>query len=164
MDTHVKLSIIMPCYNVAETIERALNSILMQAVNFEYEILAVNDASQDTTGRILSQYAEGYKQFRIIDNEYNMGNAMSFYNGLSAAKGDYFCVLDGDDYYTVSDKLQKQVSFLDSDTLQEYVGVAHYYIIDLGNGQVNIPDCRMIKEFTYVDFLTQNSGYYHTST
>lgn len=164
MQENVKLSIIMPCYNVASTIRRALDSIFMQRVNFEYEIIAVDDASEDQTLDILQEYASLYRQIRIIKNQTNSGNAMSFYNGLSASQGDYFCVLDGDDYYALADKLQRQVSFLENDSAEEYVAAAHYYIIDLGDGQLHIPDYRLIKEFTYVDFMTQNSGYYHTST
>ena len=164
MNEFVKLSIIMPCYNVGETFTRAIESILSQKVDFKYEIIIVDDCSSDNGPDLFRNYANKYKFIKIIRHEKNIGNAMSFYDGLTAAKGDYFCVLDGDDYYTVPDKLQKQVDFLDSDLNKEYVGVAHYHIIDLGNGKVYLPDQRNIKEFNYIDFLTQNSGYYHTST
>lgn len=160
----MKLSIIMPCFNVATTIERALNSILFQDVNFEYEIILVDDASTDNTIEIVNQYISSFPNITILKNEENSGNAYSFYKGLCASKGEYFCVLDGDDYYTIPDKLQRQVDFLDSDINDEYVGTATQYIIDLGNGMVNIPDRSSYQEFSYVDFLTQHSGYYHTAT
>jgi len=158
------LSIIMPCYNVATTLERALDSIINQRTNFEYEIVIVDDGSTDSTVTIAQKYSLQYKNMRILCNEINRGNAYTFYTGLTAAKGRYFCVLDGDDYYTIPDKLQRQVDFLESDLSEEYVAVATQYIIDLGNGLVSIPDRSTYKEFSYVDFLTQHSGYYHTAT
>lgn len=160
----MKLSIIMPCFNVEKTLERALESILMQKTNFEYEIIIINDASEDNTLTIANKYAWMYKNIVVFSNEKNEGNAYSYYRGLCAARGDYFCVLDGDDYYTINDKLQRQIDFLDNDKNEEYVGTSTNFIIDLGNDLISIPDRSRIKEFSYADFLTSNSGYYHTAT
>lgn len=160
----MKVSVIMPCYNVEKTLIRALDSITMQTVNFEYEVLVVDDASTDHTVELAQQYAAIYPQVKVICNEENHGNAYTYYVGLCAAQGDYFCVLDGDDYYTIPDKLQRQVDFLDGDSEAEYVGTATQYIIDLGDNMVCVPDRSTYHEFTYTDFLTQHSGYYHTAT
>lgn len=160
----MKLSIIMPCFNVEKTLKRALDSILMQKTNFKYEIIIINDASNDSTLTIAKKYAWLYKNIVVFSNEKNEGNAYSYYRGLCAAKGDYFCVLDGDDYYTINDKLQRQIDFLDNDKNEEYVGTATNFIIDLGNGLISIPDRSKKIEFCYADFLTSNSGYYHTAT
>ncbi len=159
-----KLSVIMPCYNVSDTIERAVRSIAMQRVNFAYEIIAIDDASTDQTYAVLQRLSRQVPALRILQNETNQGNAVSFYRGLSEAQGDYFCVLDGDDYYTLPDKFQKQVDFLDADVRQAYVGCCHYFVIDVGEGQVSVPDCVAFDEFNYTDFLTQHAGYFHTAT
>lgn len=159
----MKLSIIMPCYNVENTLIRALDSIAFQKVNFDYEVIIIDDASDDNTYEKAISYRK-IKNINVFRNLKNHGNAYSYYTGLCNSKGDYVCVLDGDDYYTVPDKLQKQVDFLDEDTHENYVGVATQYIIDLGNGMVHIPEQSLIKEFSYADFLCQNSGYYHTAT
>ena len=160
----MKVSIIMPCFNVGKTIIRALDSIIMQQVKFEYEILVIDDASTDNTVDLVQKYAKLYPQIKLLCNKENKGNAFSYYTGLVASKGDYFCVLDGDDYYTIPDKLQRQVDFLDSDIQEEYVGTATQYLIDLGDDMVNIPDRSTYQEFSYTDFLSQHSGYYHTAT
>lgn len=160
----MKLSIIMPCFNVSETIIRALDSIIMQRVNFDYEIIIIDDASTDQTVEIVKEYSKRCSQIKIICNESNRGNAYTYYTGLCASKGDYICVLDGDDYYTIPDKLQRQVDFLDSDVEEEYVGTATQYIIDLGNNMVSIPARSNFKWISYADFLTQKTDYYHTST
>lgn len=160
----MKLSIIMPCFNVENTLIRALDSILIQRVDFQYEVIVIDDASTDGTLELAHEYAKIHPEVHVIANQKNRGNAFTYYTGLCIAKGDYFCVLDGDDYYTIPDKLQRQVDFLDHDIGEEYVGVATQYIIDLGNDQVSIPDRSTYKEFTYADMLTQHSGYYHTAT
>lgn len=160
----MKLSIIMPCFNVGQTLARALDSIFMQKTNFDYEIIIVDDASTDSTSDIAHSYVIAHQNIRYLRNPENKGNAYSYYIGLNASLGDYFSVLDGDDYYTIPDKLQRQIDFLDHDSNEEYVGTATNYIIDLGNGMVSIPDRSTYQEFSYADFLTNHSGYYHTAT
>lgn len=160
----IKLSVIMPCYNVEDTLCRAIDSVLMQEVDFEFEIIVIDDASTDATESIAQAYSASHPNIRCLKNPQNSGNAHSFYRGLCAARGDYFCVLDGDDYYTVQDKLRKQVDFLDSDTDEHYVATATHFIIDFGDGVVHVPDRSNIKEFTYADLLCGRHGYFHTAT
>jgi glycosyltransferase involved in cell wall biosynthesis len=160
----VRLSVIMPCYNVGDTLRRAVDSILMQVVDFRYEIIIVNDASTDDTLAVATEYAQRHAHVRVLNNAENLKNAKTFARGLRAAVGDYFCVLDGDDYYTNRQKLQKQVDFLDSDVRGEYVGVTHYFVVDSGDGRLNFTPMRRVDSFTYPDFLNGTYGYYHTST
>ena len=61
-------------------------------------------------------------------------------------------------------KLQEQLEFLEQDRDEEYVAVTHYYSIDLGNGTIVPPSLGYPREFNYIDFINQRSGYYHTST
>jgi glycosyltransferase involved in cell wall biosynthesis len=164
MKKTVLLSVIMPCYNMADTLPRALDSILMQKTDFSYEILLIDDCSTDDTGKIARMYADKHKHIFLISHNENRGNAWSFYDGLCASKGDFFCVLDGDDYYTHREKLQRQIDFFRTDVLCDYVAIAHYYILDLGNGNLYLDVYPQHTEFTYVDFITLRSGYYHTST
>ncbi|MBQ7083599.1 MAG: GNAT family N-acetyltransferase [Oscillospiraceae bacterium] len=160
----VTVSVIMPCYNVEQTFERALDSILMQDVDFTYEVIIVDDASTDNSFAVYERYLRKYDNIVLIKHEKNMGNARAFYDGLTAAKGDYFCVLDGDDYYSVRDKLQRQVNFFRADINEEYVAVAHYHFLDLGEGNMNFPNTSEKSEFGYSDFVMQRAGYYHTAT
>lgn len=161
----VKLSIVMPCYNVEPTIKRALDSILMQRVDFEYEIIVVDDASTDNTQVVLSKYASKDSRIKILTNQSNLGNAKAFKRGSEASAGDYLCVLDGDDFYTVKDKLQKQVDFLDGDKERQYAAVAHKYIMLNPDGTIQA-DERLFhpaRDFSYLDFITQQF-YFHTSS
>ena len=159
------LSIIMPCYNMETTLVRAIDSILMQKVDFEYEVIIVDDASTDKTLEISTAYAQNDKRIHVIKNKKNEGNAKSFYVGLCNARGDYFCVLDGDDFYTIKNKFQKQIEFFRQDKAEEFVAICHGYITSFGNGLVNVANVGKVTEFTYADYLNQRvDGYYHTST
>lgn len=160
----IKLSVIMPVFNVEETISLALDSVLMQQVNFLYEIIVVDDSSTDSTLSILQNYCSKYSQIKIIKHKKNEGNAVSFYDGLSQAQGKYFCVLDGDDYYTVKNKLQKQVDFLDQDKNFEYTAVVHKYLRVDKRGYVADEAVlyNTVSEYKYHHFL-QQQFYFHTS-
>lgn len=120
MENSTMLSIIIPCYNVSDTIERAIDSILFQKINFQIEIICVDDKSTDDTIDKIAVYTHKYSFIKLIQNNINKGNAETFFNGLKHANGKYFAVLDGDDFYTFRDKLQKQVDFLEQDRQHEY--------------------------------------------
>ncbi len=162
---NIKLYIVIPCYNVEKTIQRALDSILMQQASFEWECIAVNDASTDATGEILREYVKTDNRIRLLENEDNQGNAKTFKKGVEASRGNYLCVLDGDDFYTVRDKLQRQVDFLDGDRESKYAAVAHKYLTLYPNGTIK-KDWRLFSpasEHSYLEFITRHF-YCHTST
>ncbi|MCH5276500.1 MAG: glycosyltransferase family 2 protein [Desulfovibrionaceae bacterium] len=159
------LSIIIPCYNVSSTIERALDSILFQQIDFSYEIICVNDASTDDSASKISDYAKKYENIKLLHNPENLGNAGTFYNGLKAAKGKYFTVLDGDDFYCFRTKLQQQVNFFESDIHAEYCAVTHYFLFYKNDGTVSVPKFDLTKtEYSYRDFLDNKAQYHHTAT
>ncbi len=160
----MKLTIIMPCFNVADTVGRALDSIAMQVLDYDYEIIVIDDASTDSTEEVVRAHDLSRSCLRYLKNEENRGNARSFHRGLSEARGEYFCVLDGDDYYTVCDKLQKQITFLEEDVRREYVAVASNFLIDFENGNIHIPNRVWKGEFTYADLLLRHHPYCHTAT
>lgn len=154
----------MPCYNVEKTLGRALDSILRQRVDFDYEILIINDGSEDGTKGVAQDYASRHTQVVLIDKEKNEGNARAFRTGLENARGDYFAVLDGDDFYTVRNKLQKQVDFLDSDRDGAYGACAHKYLSVYPDGAISADwtlfDAR--RDYSFCDFILQKF-YFHTS-
>jgi len=119
----MKLSIIIPVYNEEEYISFALESAIYQRVNFDYEIIVYDDNSSDNTASIVKTYQKQYPKIRYYKNSKNLGNAKTFYNAINIAKGDYFQVLDGDDFFTNWHKLEKQVQFLDNN--QDHCAVCH---------------------------------------
>jgi len=94
----IKISIIIPAYNVENYIEECLETLLKQTMT-EYEIICVDDASSDNTSERIHRYSERYDNIICIKNEENKGAAFSRNRGLFLAKGEYVIFLDSDDTY-----------------------------------------------------------------
>lgn len=91
-----KVSVIVPCYNVAQFIGKCIQSIIDQ--NYPYlEIIPVNDGSPDNTPQILDNYAQRDNRIRVIHKQ-NEGVSAARNSGLKIATGDYVVFVDGDDY------------------------------------------------------------------
>ncbi len=111
----IKLSIIVPVYNVAEYLERCLNSLINQTLN-EIEIICVNDGSTDNSLCILEKFAELDKRIKII-NQKNKGLSGARNTGIKLVQGEYFGFLDSDDWVDLDyfEKLYKRAKNCDAD-------------------------------------------------
>lgn len=94
----MNVSIIIPCYNVEQYIERCISSIMVN-YGVEYEIIAVNDGSSDQTLKILEEMAKLYNNLQIIDIP-NQGVSNARNIGIQHATGDYLMFVDSDDWIT----------------------------------------------------------------
>lgn len=93
----MKLSIILPVYNVEEYLEECLESLVNQNYS-QYEIIAVNDGSTDNSLKILKKYQKKYsKVLKVYDKE-NGGVSTARNYGIEKAKGQYLFFVDSDDY------------------------------------------------------------------
>ncbi|MDD2852001.1 MAG: glycosyltransferase [Desulfuromonadaceae bacterium] len=111
----MKLSILMITYNHEAYLSQALESILMQEVDFQYEIVVGEDCSTDGTRSILLKYQRRYPdRIRAILPENNLGMMRNFMETYQTCCGDYVAILEGDDYWSSPHKLQKQIDFLDA--------------------------------------------------
>lgn len=128
------VSVIVLTYNHEKYIRQALDSILMQRVGFQYEILVGDDASTDSTQEILKEYDRNYPgKFRLFLRENNLGPTKNSYELLVSAKGDYLATCEGDDYWLDADKLQKQVNFMRAH--DEFVACFHDCLLIGEDGQ-----------------------------
>ncbi len=120
------VSVAVVTYNHEKYIRQCLDGILMQNVNFPYEILVHDDASPDGTADIIREYAAKYpeiiKPIYQTENQYSQGKCVVKFN-TDRACGKYLAFCEGDDYWSDSGKLQKQVDFLE--THLEYIATAH---------------------------------------
>lgn len=111
------LSIVCPTYNQEAFIAQALDSFLAQQTDFAFEILVNDDASTDSTARIIAQYVERYpliiRPFYHAENQFRQGKAC-VPELFMEARGRYIAFCEGDDYWTDPRKLQLQVDFLES--------------------------------------------------
>src|SRR5207253_2637718 len=92
-----KVSFVVICYNTEKYVGDAITSILDQDGPTEFEILAVDDASQDRTAEVLRGF--GDPRLKIIVNDVNRGAMRTCEIGLRAARGEYVTRFDSDDRY-----------------------------------------------------------------
>jgi len=110
----MKLSVAMITYNHERYIAQAIESVLAQNVTFDYEVVIGEDCSTDHTRAILMDYQRRYPdRIRLILRDRNVGAMRNFAETIEACRGEYVALLEGDDYWRCTDKLQKQVDFLD---------------------------------------------------
>jgi glycosyltransferase involved in cell wall biosynthesis len=108
-----KVSVVILTYNHERFIRQALDSVLMQEVDFSYEVIIGEDCSTDQTRRIVQEYARLHPDIiRPIYHSPNGGMGRNLQACLAACQGEYLAPLEGDDYWTNPQKLQKQVDFL----------------------------------------------------
>src|SRR3712207_1086613 len=102
----MKVSVLMLAYNHEKFIAQALDSALMQQVNFDYEIVIGEDCSTDNTRDILIRYQKEYPhRIRLLLPEKNLGMHDNLIQTFKACRGDYIAFLEGDDYWTSPNKL-----------------------------------------------------------
>jgi len=96
---NIKLSFILPCYNVDKYIAECLDSLYAQDIpESEFEVICVNDCSPDGTRDIIVAYQKKYLNLKLIDHEVNRKQGGARNTGLRAAQGEYIWFVDPDDY------------------------------------------------------------------
>ena len=137
-----KVSIIMPCYNASQYLEKAIVSILNQSYG-NFELIVIDDHSTDDTMDILEELARKDCRIVVASNQNKKGVSGAMNTGLSLAKGEYITRMDSDDV-SFKDRLKKQVEFLERNKDYDFCSVninsidemdhvlidKHYYIDD----------------------------------
>lgn len=95
-DNSIKISVIIPVYNVEKYLEECIDSVLNNTFT-DFELICVDDGSTDRSPEILRSYAEKDKRVKVITKE-NGGQSSARNLGLKYAKGEYILFVDSDDY------------------------------------------------------------------
>ena len=103
----VKISVIIPVYNVEKYIRECIESVLNQTLK-DIEIIAVNDGSRDNSIKIIEEYLSDAR-LKIINKE-NGGASFARNIGMKAARGEYIYFIDSDDFIN-EDVLEVSVSY-----------------------------------------------------
>lgn len=123
-----KVTIIVPCYNVAETLPRFLESVLRQTYR-NIQLIAVDDGSTDNTAEILKKYREKFLQenmdFLYIYQE-NQGLGGAINTGLKHIDGNYLCWADPDDFY-METSVEERLKILEEHKEYDIVSSDAYY-------------------------------------
>ncbi len=148
------LSVCLITYNHANYIEQAIEGVLMQSVNFSWELIIADDFSTDGTREILLKYKEKYPNFiKLLLQEKNVGPGKNFSDLLNEPQSKYIAYFEGDDYWIDPLKLQKQVDFIESHP--DYVLIHSDIFIKNSNGE-NIKSLRNIISKTIRRFMGTN--------
>jgi len=123
-----RVSVIIPVYNCERYIASAIRSVLEQTYT-NWELIIVNDGSTDGTLEICQSFLE--KDIKII-NQINQGISAARNAGIRNSQGEYIALLDADDIW-FPNKLEKQVSFLDSHPLIGLVTCGSWLIDEEGS-------------------------------
>jgi glycosyltransferase involved in cell wall biosynthesis len=113
----MKVSVVILTYNQKAFIGKAIESALAQETDFDFEILVGDDCSTDGAQEVITSYQNAYpSKVKAVLHSKNLGQNGLFntIETLKLAQGRYIAPMDGDDYWTNTHKLQKQVDFMES--------------------------------------------------
>src|SRR5580698_1497884 len=92
------VSFVVPSYNYARFLPDCLNGIFNQEGGYDFEVIAVDDASSDNSVEVLESFAHD-PRLRIVRHERNQGHVKTVNEGLAAARGQFVARIDSDDRY-----------------------------------------------------------------
>jgi len=165
-DDNILVSVICTCYNHENYIRSALEGFVSQKTDFAYEVIIHDDASTDNSASIIKGYAEKYpdiiKPIFQKENQYSKGINIHAEILWPLAKGKYIAFCEGDDYWIDSNKLQKQVDFLEKNT--DFVACVHNSYYEYGNGERHVKYADYEKDIFLEDVIVEGGNAYHTSS
>ena len=154
-ESQLKISVVIPMYNAAKTIERALNSIKNQTLKCNYQIIVANDGSKDNSQEIVEKYIADNPQLNItLINQLNGGVSKARNTGLKHASGNLIAFLDSDDAWK-EEKIEEQLKIFKN----------HYNVDFLGTGFAGFgikAKIGKLKKISFEDLLFRN--YFQPST
>ncbi|MGV9002166.1 MAG: glycosyltransferase [Candidatus Saccharimonadaceae bacterium] len=166
----MKPSVTIVCisYNQEKYIRQAIESFLMQKVNFAYEIIIHDDASTDGTQEIIKEFIQKYpKIFRPlleVENQFSKTGTQFLKNMYQMAKGKYIAICEGDDFWTDPLKLQKQFDFMEKN--KDYTLCFHPVKVFFESGEQPdsiFPDTKTgftVENLLRGNFIQTNSVFY----
>lgn len=109
-----KVSVCMLAYNTSAYIGEAIESVLSQKTNFDFELIIADNDSTDNTRQIIQEYKTRYPGIiKLVLNPANLGMSANFIKAYKNCSGEFIATLDSDDCWCDNNKLQKQVDFLE---------------------------------------------------
>ena len=131
----VKISVVIPVYNVEKYLQQCLDSIVNQTLE-EIEIICVNDCSTDNSSKILEEYSAKDERIRIISKEKNEGPGPARNRGMEDLNGDYVSFIDSDDFIIQNTAYEKLYEFALKNHADMVSGNIKLYRYD----EIEIPD------------------------
>ena len=149
------VTVLLICYNHADSFEKAIQSVLNQKTSFGVKIIVLDDASTDGSQEIIKRYKDR-PEVKCVLREKNSGGLVI--EGLKLVDTKYFAVLETDDYWCDDNKLQEQVDILENNpdcsfcahnTLVNYTveGRTKKYFNGVKTGKFTFPPRKITKKY-----------------
>jgi len=161
MVTTPLVDVFMPTYNHEPYLAQAIESVLAQKTDFAYRLNIADDCSTDGAQALIKKYADQYAdRIRAVLSPHHVGilhqDRLSV-RVLQSCTGKYLAVLEGDDYWTDPDKLQKQVDFLEN---HKDFAICFHDVKTVNEKGEELPDPSFVPQqkriFTIEDLLAGN--------
>ena len=141
----MRLSIVVNMYNTAKYMPRCMETLLEQDIpQEEYEVILVDDCSPDNSLEKAKEYAIQYKNVRVCTHERNKGLAAARNTGIDAAKGQYLCFVDPDDYIE-----KNSLAVLLKQMEDEQLDMLRFNYQKVDEKYNNVPDSEIEARFDY---------------
>ncbi|MFZ4798570.1 MAG: glycosyltransferase family 2 protein [Bacteroidia bacterium] len=130
MSNSIKVSLLIPCYNVSEFLDDAMQCIINQTYS-NLEIVLVNDGSTDNTLEKLTKFANEDSRIVLVNNEKNIGLIKSLNKGIQYCSGTYIERFDADDLIGL-DRIEKQIEIIQKNSTIDLITSYATYITPNG--------------------------------
>lgn len=172
------MSVCITCYNQKEYIERAVESVRSQNMREPYEILIGDDGSDDGSWELICEKYGKESNIQLFQQERdnsvkefpNFRHARLIVRLMKEVRGDFFSVMDGDDYYCDEDSFQRKIDLLEKEENEDcVVCISNFkYVYDDGSEQIAnrepLPQKRNFVESTFGKRGEAADAYCHLST
>lgn len=147
------LTVCLITYNHKQFIRQAIEGVIMQQVDFPFELLIADDFSTDGTRDILVEYQQKHPDLiRLILQEKNVGPAQNWTDLITLPQSKYIAYFEGDDYWIDTHKLRKQVEFMETNA--EYSFCFHQALrINEDTSEYDVYPQTAIRSFNEKEFL-----------
>lgn len=140
----MRFSVIMPLYNKASYVAKAINSVLSQTYS-DFELVIMDDGSSDGSYEVVRDLINGYNKCHIY-RQRNAGPGVARNNAVSMSKGEYLCFLDADDWWAPT-FLEKMDGLIQAYPEAQIFGTNYYYV---KNGRQRV--CVTTAETGYINY------------
>lgn len=152
------VSVVIPTYNRAKLIPRAIASVLRQTLQ-NFEIIIVDDASQDDTESVVKSLTDS--RIKYLKHQTNLNGSAARNTGIKAAQGEYLALLDSDDEW-LPNHLATKINYLQNNSCQGVFGSYYIYYSDDLIREINCQSPP--KDYTLAEYILSGKGDTRTST
>lgn len=162
MKEKVLISVVIPSYNRADTVEQTIDSILAQKVDADVEIVIGDDCSTDNAREVLQMYKEQYPDvIKLLFHEQNMGLGANWATCVKACQGKYICNCDNDDYWHNEHKLQIQLDYMESHP-ESNICITNHRTHNRTTGEIK--ECEVELDHSDIQMQMWNGGRFCNAT